>query len=154
MTNTLKKDLTEKLEKFIAKRFSALKNIQFLSEAYADYLLLDPDDRPPRNSMLRLLEASFGMFEVDTLAVNHNDDGPEFLLSLSGSAGKAEYAIFCQFSLSYELVEIRSIEIVKGEVLNFEKITKADAELISSYVHRKLEHESISPQKLPDFLKN
>ncbi len=154
MTNTLKKELTEKLEKFIAKRFSSLKNIQFLSEAYSDYLLLDPDDRPPMNSMLRLLETGFGMFEVDTLAVNLFDNGPEFLMSLSGSAGMAEHAIFCQFSLSFESIEIKSIEIVKDEVLDFEKINEADAELICSYMQNKLERESVSPQKLPEFLKH
>lgn len=153
MTNTLKKDLTEKLEKFITKRFSALKNIQFLSAAYSDYLLLDPNDRPPMNSMLRLLETSFGKFEVDTLGVNLFDNRPEFLMSLSGSAGKAEHAIFCQFSVSYALIEIKSIEIVQGEVLKFEQINEDDAEQIFSYMQRKLEQESVSPQKLPDFLK-
>jgi hypothetical protein len=153
MTNTLKKDLTEKLEKFITKRFSALKNIQFLSAAYSEYLLLDPNDRPPMNSMLRLLETSFGKFEVDTLAVNLLDNGPEFLMSLSGDAGKADHAIFCQFALSYALIEIKSIEIVQGEVLKFEQFNEDDAELIFSYMQRKLEWESVSPQKLPDFLK-
>jgi len=153
MTNTLKRELTEKLEKFITKRFSALKNIQFLAGAYSDYLLLDPNDRPPMNSMLRLLETSFGKFEVDTLAVNLLDNRPEFLMSLSGSTGKADYSIFCQFSLSYALIEIKSIEIVQGEVLKFEQINEDDAELICSYMQRKLEWESASPQKLPDFLK-
>ena len=154
MTNTLKRELTEKLEKFIAKRFSTVKNVQFLSEAYSDFLLLDSDDGPPKNSMLRLLEHMFFKFEVETLDANLLDDGPEFLMSLSGPASKAEHSISCQFLLSFESIEIKSIEIVKDEVLDFEKINESEADQICSYMQSMVEWDYVSPRKLPEFLKN
>jgi len=154
VTNMFKKDLIQKLENFIQKRFNPINNIKLLSEAYSDYLLLDPNDRPPMNSMLRLLETSFFDYEVDTLAVNLTSDGPEFLMSISGKASKAGHLIFGEFYLSYDLIEIKSIGVAKDGRLKFEEISECDATLISNYMQSRVEWDYVSPRKLPEYLKN